>query len=563
MNLSSLGLSALFNAQQNLQITGHNINNAAVEGYSRQSVISQTAGARGTGAGFIGRGVEVVTVRRSYDAFLSKQLVQSQSKGAGLIAYGNEISQVNNLFADRTVGINPAMQEFFEALNAVGSNPADPAARQELLGRSQSLVTQFNDTNRFLDEQRENINTQVRTAVTQANSYLERINDLNQQITKARASSPGHAPNDLLDQRDQLVSELNQIVEVQAHEQDGVVSLTIGNGQTVLGGTKVFPLEAQRSNTDPSRIVVAYTSAYQNGEAITAQLPDNAIRGGELGGLLKYRSESLDSLQNTLGRLAVSMAAEFNHVHEQGVDLAGNPGGKFFGFELTQPIPTNPKTGTSPQSGLSVSLAKNADGSPQVGNLTANDYQLSFKGNGQFELKTLPNGSTATVTAQQLEDGYTINGVELKMENAGNSVDGDTWTIQPMRQAAADIKLELKDPAKFAAALPGTGSANGENALNMASLQTTKTMANGSMNFNDAFSQLVNQVAVQAQENGTAAKAQSNLIQQNFAAQQQVSGVNLDEEYLQLDRYVEQYRAASRLIDVSSTLFDTLLGLRS
>lgn len=554
MNLSSLAKSALINAQNNLQTIGHNINNAAVEGYSRQTVLSQTAGANSTGAGYIGRGVQAVTVQRAYDGFLSGQLVKAQSGGAALVSYGHEIAQVNNLFSDRTVGINPAIQHFFDGLNAVASSPADPAARQELLGRAESLVTQLNDANTFLQNQRENINLQLQTTVSQVNSYLERINDLNKQVTTAVASNPNHAPNDLLDQRDQLVSELNQLVDVKVHEQDGVFNLSIGNGQVVLGGTKVFPLEVQPSHTDPSRSVVAYTSAIVDGEAKMVQLQDHTFKGGQLGGLLQYRAESLDATQNALGRLAIGIAAQINEVHGQGFDLEGDAATDFFSFKLSDPIPTGKHAEPIPK--LTITLEDSAQ-------LSANDYVIEFT-EGEYTIRTLPNGVAKAIDPE----GEVVDGIRFDFSDAEAAVEGDSWLIQPTRHAAGDIKVEIKDPSKVAAAGRDEngqflGTANGDIALKLAELQNKKLLNGGTLSFNDAYGQIVNKVAVQAQQNATAAEAQANLIQQNYAAQQRVSGVNLNEEYIMLDRYVEQFRAASRLIDVSSSLFDTLLNLRN
>src|SRR5690606_37551468 len=140
---------------------------------------------------------------------------------------------------------------------------------------------------------------------------------------------------------------------------------------------------------------------------------------------------------------------------------------------------------------------------------------------------------------------------------------GDSWLIQPTREAAAAMTVAITDPAKVAAAAPGAGTATGDNALELAALRSKKVLANGSMSMNEAYSQLVNSVAVKTQQNTTAQKAQETLIAQNFSAQQAVSGVNLDEEYISLQQYQEQYRAAARLIDTASTLFDTLLALRN
>lgn len=554
MNLANLGLAAMNAAQNRLNTAGHNINNADTDGYNRQRVITATAGAVNMGSGYIGRGVEAVTVQRSYDNFLYRQLVSAQSGGAALVSYGNEITQVNNLFADNTTGISPALQKFFAGMNAVASSPADPAARQELLGRAASLVGQINDTNAFLDSQRGNINTQITTVVTQVNSYVERIGDLNKQILSAKASSSGHAPNDLLDQRDQLVSELNTLVGVKVVPHgDDTISLTIGNGQLVLGGNTAYPLQAVQSASDPTRTVIAYSTVDASGNMSPIEIDESYITGGSLGGLVKYRQEALDAVQNDLGRMAAGLAIAINELHENGVDANGADGVAFFTLGQATAIPHQGNNGAA-------SIKAELTG---AGQLTGKDYRITFEG-GNYNVVRLP-GSTVIQTVSEVDaaaNGLEVEGLTLSFEG-GAPQEGDTWLLQPTRAAAGSIGLNLTDPGQIAAADADGGSANGNNALAMAGLQEKKVLANGTMSMNEAFSQVVNKVAVLGQQNATAAKAQSSLIQQNYAAQQAVSGVNVNEELVNLDRYLEQFRAASRMIDVSSSLFDTLLSLRN
>src|SRR5690606_12673390 len=135
-NLFSLGRSGLNAAQVGINTTGHNIANVNTAGYSRQQAMLSTAGAQGSAAGYIGRGVQVDTVRRIYDGFLTGQLNQASTKGAALATHANQLEQINNLLADRTAGIAPALSRFYDGVNAVASAPADPAARQELIGRA-------------------------------------------------------------------------------------------------------------------------------------------------------------------------------------------------------------------------------------------------------------------------------------------------------------------------------------------------------------------------------------------------------------------------------------------
>jgi len=548
MNLAHLGLTAMNAAQNRLMVTGHNINNANTAGYNRQRVLSSTAGATATGAGYIGRGVQVVTVQRAYDGFLFKQLTQSQTRGAALIAYGNEISQVNNLLADRTAGIPAALQKFFSGVNAVASAPADPAARQELLGQAGSLVNQINNAHAFLDNQRNNINTQLGTAVAQVNSYLERIRELNQDI--ALANGTAHAPNDLLDQRDQLLNELSQIVEVQSVENaNGTLSLTTGNGQLALAGDVVYPLHVVPSAADPSRMVLAYSSMDAAGKVVSVELPETSIKGGTLGGLLEYRRQALDVVQNDLGRMAAGLALAVNRLHTAGVDANGDPGNAFFTLGDATAVGHAKNQGNA---------SVKASFTGQAKDITASDYRIHFDAaSGEYAITRLSDNHTETFASLPAE----LDGLTIRLDT-GAPADGDTWLLQPTRQAAGSIGLNLSDPAKIAAADATGGAANGENALKIAALQTEKVLGNGTASLNEAFAQIVNKVAVRTQENGTAAKTQAMLIEQNYAAQQSVSGVNLNEEMVMLDQHLEQFRAASRMIDVSSALFDTLLSLR-
>lgn len=574
MNLANLGLSGLYAAQKRMQVSGHNLNNADTVGYNRQSVLSQTAGSVGTGSGFYGRGVQAVTVQRSYDNFLYQQLVRSQTAGAALVSYGNEISQLDNLFSDRTVGISPALQKFFDGFEALASQPADSSARQELLGRAESLTTQINDATTYMNRVNENINTQLDTTVTQVNSYLERINDVNKQIVSAKGSNPFHEPNDLLDQREQLVSELSQLVDVRTVEQNGRISVTTVGGQLLLGSDKIYPLHAVRSAENPERVVVGYTSSLgNNGEPVVSEFRDGALKGGSLGGLLQFRSESLEPAISNLGRLAVGLAQSVNDLHRQGFDLKGDQGQDF--FNVSSPKVTGNGRNSASSSNPVVNFApkqtypdpndptKTLETTPTA-DLTGQNYRIERVGN-EFKLRNLTTDAVTDLNNAATNNGITVvDGLEINVTGLdANSADGDSWLVQPTAKAGSSLSVAVKNPQDIAAAAGGTGTANGDIAQKLGNLRNDKVLGNGSLSLNDAFGQIVNRVAVQTQQNGTAAKAQAKLIEQNYAAQQSLSGVNQDEEYIMLERYQEQYRAAARLIDISSQLFDTLLNLRA
>jgi flagellar hook-associated protein 1 FlgK len=556
MNLYKTALGGLNAAQAGLATTSHNINNATTVGYNRQRVMVSTAGAQATTNGYIGRGVQVDTVVRSYDSFLYKQLVGAQGSGAQLQAQLDQVSQVNNLFADRTVGIAPGLNNFFTSMNTVASKPADPAARADLLGKANSLTTQIRSAYTEMQNQREGLNTQITTTVEQVNSYLSRIDDLNTQISLATGKAGGSPPNDLLDQRDQAVMELNQLIGITTYEQGDKISISLASGgQSLLSGNSIYPLQAVASSKDAGRTVLAYTLPAGSGKTVAVELDDREVTGGKLGGLLQFRSSSLDVMQNQLGQMAVGLALSFNAQHKEGVDQNGDPGLDFFSIGSPAAVPNTQNKSNAQISGTFTDLD----------NINAKDYEISFDGTN-YQVVRLPEGvrvyngpATGTPPSATLDLDSEM-GVTLTIDAPPQA--GDKWSLSPTRDAARDINVLIRDPEKIAAADLDGGDANGKNALKLAQLENAKVLGHGTMSTTDMFAQVVNTVGVQTAQVKAAATAQVNLIKQTTAAQQSVSGVNLNEEYVSLSLYQEQYQASARIIDVASTIFDTLLGLR-
>jgi flagellar hook-associated protein 1 FlgK len=547
--LYSLGLSGLNAAQAGLTTTGHNIDNSATDGYTRQRVLTSTAGATATANGFYGRGIQVDTVQRQYDSFLYKQLVTAQSTSASYSTYLDQVSQIDNMMGSETVGISPALASFFSSVNAVASAPADAATRQDLIGKGQALVSQITSAYQDLQTQRDGLNTQIGAAVSQVNGYLDQINMLNQEIVVARAQGNGNAPNDLLDQRDQILSQLSQTVGVRYTQQGDVVSVSLASGQALVSGTTVYKLQAVPSAADPSRTVVAYNlPSGPNGATTPVVLQDSQITDGTLGGMLQFRTQSLDVLQNQLGQMAVGLAVTFNTQHALGVDLQGNPGTDFFSLASPTALSSAGNTGTG-----SITAAYT-----DPSQVTASDYSITFTG-GQYQITRLSDNTTTTSTGTP--PTATVDGLTLTF--AGTPAEGDTWTLQPTRNAARDLGMAISDPAKIAASsTTNPGTANGDNALALAKLQTARNLSGGTLSVTDLYAQIVNTVGQQTASAKANDKAQTAVVSQRQAANASVSGVNLNEEYVNLSQFQEQYQAAAKIIDVASTVFDALLGLK-
>ena len=211
-NLLNIGKTGLFAAQAGLATTGHNISNAHVVGYSRQVVVQSTMIPQDYGYGFVGNGTQVADIKRYSDEFLNVQVRNAQSTSSALNAYATQINQVDNLLADPTSGLSPALQDFFKAVQDVSSNPAEIASRQALLANGEALAARFQGMNGRLEELRQGVNSQIVSNVTVINSYAQQIASLNDQISAATTGT-GSQPNDLLDARDQLVLDLNKQIK--------------------------------------------------------------------------------------------------------------------------------------------------------------------------------------------------------------------------------------------------------------------------------------------------------------------------------------------------------------
>jgi flagellar hook-associated protein 1 FlgK len=235
------------------------------------------------------------------------------------------------------------MQNFFTAVQGVANTPADSAARQQVISSAQSLSSKFRSTDQYLSDLNESVNDQISGSVEQINTYAGKIASLNQQISMMSAVAGGQPPNDLLDQRDQLVSELGQIVDVKVLEQDnGKYNVFIGSGQSLVVGDRAAMMKAVPSAADPTRTAVALVGLAGN----VSELKDNVLDGGSLGGLMSFRTQTLIPTQNAIGRLSIALGSAFNDQHNLGVDLNGALGQDFF-TTATPTIYSNAKnTGT-------------------------------------------------------------------------------------------------------------------------------------------------------------------------------------------------------------------------
>jgi len=541
-NNLSIGQSALAAAQAGMATAGHNIANASTPGYSRQVVVQSAAPPQEFGYGYVGRGTEIETVKRIYSDFLGKQVAAAQSSKAELDSYYTQIRQIDNLLADSSAGLSPALQDFFNGVQDVASNPTSTASRQSMLSAGEALAGRFRLLDRRLDEIRQGVNSEITTSVGAITSYAQQLAQLNDAIQRAEGSSHGNPPNDLLDRRDLLIADLSEEIKATVVKQDGgMYNVFIGNGLPLVVGAQAYGLKAGPSQSDPTRV-----EAYYNGNGVTTAVSEESLAGGRLGGLLGFRATMLDSAQNSLGRIALGLAASFNAQHMLGRDINGYQGTAF--FTVGDPLASASAANTSGAQILPRVLDANA--------MTTSNYSLRYDGS-QYVLTRLNDGVTQTFASLP----QSVDGVALELVDPGiPPLAGDQFLIRPTAAGASNFAVALKDPARIAASLEGEVGDN-RNALLLAKLQGTKSLAQGTATYEGAYGQLVSLIGNKTHESEVTRAAAETTLSEAVKAQQAESGVNLDEEAAKLLLYQQAYQAAGRYMQIANQVFDVLLRL--
>ncbi|MDH3645491.1 MAG: flagellar hook-associated protein FlgK [Gammaproteobacteria bacterium] len=612
------GVSGLIAFQRALATTSHNIANANTVGFSRQQALLTARPARGTALS--GLGTEVSSVRRIYDQYLVGQVQTNTSAFNRLQSFHSLAAQVDNLLAGGGTSVGTMLQDFFNALDTVADDPAGLITREAFLGQARALTQRFTQAESRLNALDRDVNNRVSNSVSEINALAESIAQINGQIVAS--SSGSQVSSDLLDQRDNLLTQLNGHVAVTTVQQDdGATNVFIANGLILVRGSSAESLGTTQNEYEPTRVGVRF----QNGTEITSR-----ISGGEIGGALDFRREVLDPARNALGRLAHGITETLNAQHREGLDLTGLQGGDL--FAVGSPV--------SLASAFNSGAAAVTTSIDDITTLTTDDYVLRYDG-AVWSLENSETGVAVPMTGTGTPaDPFRVNGIAIEV-GAGAAA-GDRYLIRPNSNAAAGMDLLVSDPAKIAAAaaiiattstanagnaqvsvgqvidsshpnllntvnivftdpnnymiggtgpfpytsgdpidfngwrveISGTpqagdtfavstntaGSADNRNALLLSDLQSLRMLDNGTSSLGDSFGTLVASVGTVTQHAAINRDAQQILLTDSEQARLTISGVNLDEEAANLLRFEQAYQAAAQVISVADQLFQTLIG---
>jgi flagellar hook-associated protein 1 FlgK len=446
-DMLSTGVSGLLAFEAALETISNNISNVNTPGYSEETANLATNAATPTADGWLGNGVSVASITRSYSDFLD---AQTQAATSGYYQFSTTAGLANvidNMFSDPNTGLSASLQAFSQTIQSMANSPTQSATRQAVLTQAQSLISQFQSYQSQLNQLNGQVNTQVQSEASTITSLAQNIASLNQSIMAAQNNGSGQQPLSLLDERNNLIDQLSQDVNVSTVQQsDGSLSVFIGSGQALVVGAQASTLSATPDQYQSGQLDLALTTP-SGGTDITGQ-----VSGGTLGGLLQFRSQLLVPGQNALGQAAVTLTSLVNTQNEAGLDQNGNIGQALLAVGGPQVLNSQDNTGTASVTGVISNL----------GGLTTSNYQLEYDGTN-WNLTDSVTGAVSPLTATTAGGVTTLTGAGMALTVTGTAKAGDQFLVEPTGNAVSGLSLLTTDPSKIAAAGPLVTSAGSTN----------------------------------------------------------------------------------------------------
>jgi flagellar hook-associated protein 1 len=526
-----------------LDTVGHNIANANNDAYSRQRVLHRASEAYPVPAltkphiqGQIGTGVEIEKIERIKDQFIEDQIREELCEQGKWDKIAQGLQRIELTFNEPSdSSLNGALNQFWQSLQDLGNQPEDPATRATVRERATVLTDTFHTLNEQLYDYQESLNADVASTVDKINSLARRIADMNKQIISIKSS--GDSPNDLLDNRDALFIELNELIDTKGREDNrGNLEITIG-GITLVDGNRVNELLVNKAQTMEERNhdTIIFSSS---GEEIY-------FTGGELKGIFYIRDVELENYLDKIDTIAENLVERFNEVHKQGYDLYGHKGEDFFTIDSNF-LHSASTIGLTDE--IKDDLNKIACGNYSDRPDIVTVKNLSGDSASRYSVD-ITTGSGVEDFDYEIRDNNDIL-IDSGSVNSGEEIDlSATEGIILTIYASGEANLSLS-------ANPGSGT----NAIDLADALKKDNIIEDS-SITEYYESMISSMGVDSQRANQMVNNQEVLLNQLNNQKTSISGVSLDEEMANMIKYQHAYNAAAKIISRTEEIIQTLLDM--
>jgi len=624
-DLFQTGANALSAFRRAINTTSHNIANLNTEGFSRQRVLLGTRPPLETPVGAIGNGVQVIGIERINSEFATSRLFDATANHARDQAHHELASRIDDLVASDALSMAPALDTFFSSLEDASTDPGASATRQALVSGASALADRFRALDAQLDDTASELDDRRRASVDTINELASSLAGINRDIsTQSGGTARQVASADLLDERERLVQKLTEQTDVQVIEQkDGSLNISIGNGMALVTGRRVNRLSVETGERPGrSRVMIEDRSGTV---LVGGQLTGGTLGGlesfavqtltpvthrlGQMAQVFAARMNQAHTagidLRGARGAQWFStgepnvMGASTNSatpaptvtIDDAGALLPADYEMRFDGalWQITRSNDGFKTSAGSPFTldGLTFDMPAAAAGDrftisatgTAAGNLNAllsdpkalalaspirGDTPLGNTGNTRVDRLTSTDPTDAALTDEVVLTFTAPNSYDLVNATSGATIaagvpwqSGDTisangWTLTLDGTPAAGDRHRV---------VPNLdGGSDNRNALDMVRLRRDATVE-GRDSFDEAFGGLVGEIGTRTRSLATRAQTLGALKSEAQLQRDAVSGVDLDEEALNLTRNEQAYQAAAQVITVADDLFQTILGV--
>lgn len=610
-----LGKRSIMAHTQAITTAGHNISNANTEGYSRQRVelkefdpLYRPELERPEAPGMVGQGMVAESITRVRDQLLDERITEQANQETYWDTRSKYYSMLEKIYNEPDdVSIRSNMDKFWESWQELSIHPENQASRQAVVTRGESLTDSINQRYESLQGINTLLNGDIDATVKQVNNYANQIAALNGEIVRSKGM--GDNPNDLLDQRDNLVDKLSKLVNITRSDRDDDEFMVHVDGRVLVQGgiARGFDLKTVVDNNGNSQLVWKDTG-------------DNAVvRGGQLGALIELRDTDVRNEMQSLNTMTMNFADLVNDVHRNAVGANGTTGLDFF---TEHPFVENVNgnydvngdgqmdhsyvfrfTGTNrlsaqEQIGLEGTMTFSApSGTVNVAyhstDTVADVVSRINDSNGEVKAYLDRNNNlvlkATTAQAQENPDfvirhvedsgmfltGYAgiLNGIgaagayDFNRADAVNSLAGAQFAVTPMVNPSAYITVNpaiKSDVMSVAAGFPdasgGIAAGDGKAALEIASIRNTQVMIGRNRTFDDYFADTVTNVGLKGEQAETQTKNQNAIMADLRNMRDSISGVNIDEELADIIKFQHGYNAAASFIKTWNEMLDTIIN---
>ncbi|MFT5655120.1 MAG: flagellar hook-associated protein FlgK [Arenicella sp.] len=535
-DLLNIGASASQLYKSALTTVSNNIANLYTEGYSRQSVETSENIPTQLGNSFVGTGASLNGVFRSFSNFTENNLRQSNSDlstQSQLITYAD---QIVDIMGSESAGLSLVLDKFFIAAGDLSTDPASGILRNTFLTESGSVAVRFNELAGQLGDIEKQTQSEINLNVQNLNNLTQQLQSINKQLDKNILLE--NQPPMLLDARDKVLLELAGIVKIHVSERaSGAVNVRLDSsvGSIVIDGNAANSFSAIFDQAQPGKVDIV--GSYGSGGA------SSSVTGGMLGGLLNFRSQVLAPAIDSFDDLASTFATKVNAIQTTGTDLNGERGTALFAIEA----------GLGGAAGISLVQTDSkkiaAAGLLRVTAFTANQGDMTLEVESIDVGTPTPENFTLTFSTAE---GYIIDGAPYTPAADGKiTYEGVTLILSGTPD----------DGDNFAVVVNSNSSGDNRNMLLMTRLQNKDLMSGGG-SINEGYTDIVTTIGSQATLAKMSREALQVIYDQSLEAKNRVSGVSLDEEAADLIRFQQAFQASAKIIQVSQTLFDSILAVR-